>query len=327
MRATRERRSVENQTANFEPGFGSSIAAQHYNDIAPRFSIEYVASESWNGHLSAAKGSQSGGINTAPGLDLAERTFAPEYNWTYELSGQYRNRKHALSLQTTLFYIDWRDAQMTGYPDTPGISNLITKNTKGVITHGMELSLQARLFKSLRMELSYAYTDPAFRAGSDDPGSKRFCGLSGTSSTSSFCTVGPTRSGSVTAVVPYVDGNVPPRAAQNMWHAAFVYQAPPLRGNDQLVFRLDANGQDDVYDRPVNGAYFGSRVLLDARLSYDIGRWSFALWGRNLDDVHYVRILASRGQIYFPTTPRPLDMIYGDGRQLGLSVKFAMGEH
>ncbi len=325
LRATREHRSVENQTANFAPGFGTAIPAQDFDDITPRFSLQYAPSESLSGYVSAAKGSRSGGINPLPALLPDEQSFAPEYNWTYELNGRYRNAPHDFSLQTTLYYIDWRDTQMSGFPDTPGISNLITRNTKGVVTRGLELTLQARLLQNLRTEVSYSYTDPSFRAGSDDPGSRRFCGLSGGNTTSTFCTIGPSRSGSVTALVPYIDGNLLPRTPKEMWHAALVYEAPPVRGGDQLIFRIDANGQDDVFDRAINGARFGSRVLLDARLSFDFGNWSIALWGRNLEDVHYVRALASRGQVYFPTTPRPLDMIYGDGRRLGLTLSYVAG--
>ena len=71
------------------------------------------------------------------------------------------------------------------------------------------------------------------------------------------------------------------------------------------------------------GSYaFGSRVLLDSRITYETGGWSIALWGRNLGDQRYVRAVASRGQIFFPTTSRPLDMIYGERRRFGVSVTY-----
>ncbi|MDH4125263.1 MAG: TonB-dependent receptor [Gammaproteobacteria bacterium] len=323
LRATRERRELDNQIANFLPGFGKSIPAEDFDDLTPRFSLQFAPAETWSGYLSAAKGSQSGGINPVPGLSPDEQAFDPEYNWTYELSGRYLSTQYDFETQITLYYVDWRDAQMFGFPDTPGITNLITRNTKGIITRGMEVSLRAPLLRSVRAELDYSYTDPEFRAGSDDPGSRRFCGLNATSTMSTFCTVGPAREGSATALVPYVDGNLPHRTPQSMWHAALVYELARLPGDRRLTFRVDANGQDDVFDRAINGARFGSRTLLDARLSYVFDNWSVALWGRNLGDERYVRALASRGQVFFPTTPRPLDMIYSDGRRIGLSISFA----
>jgi iron complex outermembrane receptor protein len=326
LRVTRERREVENQLANFMPGFGNSLGPQDFDDITPRFTVQYAPSESWSGYVAAAKGSKSGGINPLPGLLPQEQGFDPEYNWTYEISARYRDDKRGLSLQTTMYYIDWRNAQMLGFSDTPGILNLITRNTRGIDTRGLEFSLDARLAPTLRTELDLSFADPAFRAGSDDPGSRRFCGITATNTTSTFCTIGPSRSGSVTALVPYVDGNLPPRTPQKMWHAAMILEAPLQRGEQSLIFRLDANGQDDIFDRAIGGIKFGSRKLVDAQLSYGFGNWSVAVWGRNLTNQHYVRALASRGQVYFPTSPRPLDMIYGDSRRFGLSISYATRE-
>lgn len=144
-----------------------------------------------------AKGSQSGGINPVPDLLPHEQSYDPEYNWTYEISGRYQDGERRFGVQTTMYYIDWRDTQLPGFPDTPAVLNLITQNTNGIYTHGVEFALDARLLPMLFTELDLSYTDPAFRGGSDDPGSRRFCGISNTNSTSTLCTVGPARSGNV----------------------------------------------------------------------------------------------------------------------------------
>lgn len=324
LRVSHERRELENRVANYSPGFGNSIAPRNFNDMTPRFTLHFAPISSWSGYVSAAKGSQSGGINPYPGLAPDEQVFDPEYNWTYEISGRYRSDAGAFGIQATAYYIDWRNAQTLGFADTPGINNLITLNTTGLHIRGLELSMDARVLSALRAELDFSWTDPEYSAGSDDPGSRRFCGITGGNRTSSFCTIGPARSGSRAGVslVPYIDGNVPGRTPREMWHAALVFE-PPVRGDGNLVFRIDANGQDDVFDRAINGARFGKRRLLDANLSYSIGNWSISLWGRNLEDVQYIRALASRGQVYFPTSPRPLDELYGNGRRIGLSVNFS----
>lgn len=327
LRLTRERRTLDNRIANFEPGFGTAIQPQYFDDVTPRITLQYLPVGSFGAWVSAAKGSQSGGINPVPGLLPDEQVYKPEYNWTYEFGVQYRSTDRDLGLRGTLYYIDWRDTQLLGFPDTPGISNLITRNTKGLYTPGFEFSLDARLLPMIRAEADLAYTDPAFRAGSDDPGSRRFCGISSTNSTSTFCTIGPARIGGLAGfvLVPYIDGNLPARTPRRMWHVAAVLE-PPARMNRRLVFRVDANGQDDVFDRAIDGARFGSRVLLDTRIKYEFGNWSIALWGRNLGDARYIRAVSSRGQVYFPTTPRPLDMIYGERQRFGLTVNFAHGE-
>jgi outer membrane receptor protein involved in Fe transport len=50
------------------------------------------------------------------------------------------------------------------------------------------------------------------------------------------------------------------------------------------------------------------------------GAWSVDLWGSNLTDASYIRAVASRPAVYFPTTQRPQDLLYGDGRRFGLGL-------
>ena len=55
-----------------------------------------------------------------------------EYNWTYELGGRIERTRW--SADATIYYIDWQDTQLPGFPLTPGINTLITRNTAGVTT-------------------------------------------------------------------------------------------------------------------------------------------------------------------------------------------------
>lgn len=87
--------------------------------------------------------------------------------------------------------------------------------------------------------------------------------------------------------------------------------------------RVDLNHQDDVYERQINGARFGERTLLDVRAGLGLGRWSFEAWGTNLTDESYVRASFSRLPILYPTQPRPLDLIYAEGRRYGLTVRWS----
>jgi iron complex outermembrane receptor protein len=320
-RVTHERREVDNRIDNFEAGFGTAIAPVVFRDVTPRVSLQYLASPSLRTYASAAKGSQSGGINTIPGLLAVDQSYEPEFNWTYEVGARYRPQGGTFGIDATVYRIDWRDAQLLGFGTTPGVSSLVTLNTTGIGTQGFELSWFAQHTPLLRTELDLAWVDPAFKPGSDDPGSRRFCGLSGGNTTSTFCVIGPSRDGTP-VLVPYIDGNVPARVPQRAWHAAIAIT--PRTAAGRLLLRLDASGQDDVFDRAINGARFGQRTLIDARISYDFGAWQLALWGRNLGDENYVRALASRGQVYFPTSPRPLDALFAEGYTVGLSVSYTM---
>ncbi len=323
-RTTWEHQEIDNVTANFAPGFGTSIPAQDFSDTTPRFSIDYAPTSNWFLYASAAKGSRSGGINTVPGLLPDEQAYDPEYNWTYELSGRYRDAGQRWLGRLTLYHIDWRDTQITGFSNTPGITNLITRNTAGVNTNGIELMAQARLTDRLTLQGAYSYTDPEFTAGSDDPGSSQFCGLRGGNTTSSFCTVGPPRSGDAPpgTLVPYVDGNMPQRTPQTQWQLGLRGDSLAVVGGWHAEGGVDLSYQGDVYDRAINGALFGERTLLSARAALVRGPWAVELWGTNLTDERYIRAVSTRGAAYYPVAPRPLDLVYGEGRRVGLTLRY-----
>jgi iron complex outermembrane receptor protein len=322
LRVTTERTWIDSVTANFQPSFGKAIAPQTFTDVTPRFSVDYRGDASM-AYLSAAKGSRSGGVNPIPGLLPGEQGYEPEENWTYELGARYLPIDRRVTASTTLFYVDWKNVQLSGFSSTPGVGNLITRNARGSTTRGVETSLTAAMGSAWRIDLGAAFVDPRFRAGTDDPGDSRFCGLSAASSNSTFCVVGPPRtsaSGSV-AVVPYVDGNRLNRAPGTSWRVGLSYAGKVLDGF-ALTAQLNVNGQSDVFDRAIGGARFGARVLTDARVVLSRGSLSVEVWGLNLFDEDYVATAASRGAVFYPTTPRPLDLLYGSGRRLGVTLRY-----
>jgi iron complex outermembrane receptor protein len=324
LRSTWEQQELDSQVANFLPSFGRAVPAQDFTDLTPRVSVDFAPTAHSMLYASAAKGSRSGGINPIPDLPPGEQTFDPEYNWTYEIAGRYRDEQHRWLGSVTAYHIDWRDTQIVGFSSDPAVANLITRNTAGVRTNGVEMTLEARLHPLLTMHGAYSFADPEFVRGSDDPGSSGFCGLKGTNRTSSFCTVGPPRSGQAPpgTFVPYVDGNMPQRAPRVQWAVGLRTDPPPLAGDWRPTGAVDLSYQDDVFDRAINGARFGARTLLSARLGLGNGPWTVELWGTNLTDERYLRAVSTRGAAFYPVAPRPLDLVFGDGRRVGLTLRY-----
>ena len=324
LRTTWEEQELDSQVANYAPSFGTAVPAQDFTDVTPRLSIDFAPDDRSLLYVSAAKGSRSGGINPIPDLPPAEQTFDPEYNWTYELSGRYRDRQQRWSGSLTAYHIDWQDTQIIGFSSDPNVPNLITRNTAGLRTNGAELTLEARLHSRVSIHGAYSYTDPEFVNGSDDPGSSLFCGLKGGNRTSSFCVVGPPRAGSAApgTLVPYVDGNMPQRAPRTQWLLGLRSDSPQLATGWRASGALDLSYQGDVYDRAVNGARFGERTLLSARVALVRSSWTLELWGTNLTDERYIRAVSTRGAAYYPVAPRPLDLVYGEGRRVGVTVRW-----
>jgi outer membrane receptor protein involved in Fe transport len=176
----------------------------------------------------------------------------------------------------------------------------------------------------LALHAAYSWTDPRFRAGSDDPGSRVFCGLSNTVSSSTFCVIGSSRGGpaSIGILVPWVDGNVPGRTPRHMWNLGLDLRTGVGDNGSVWWARFDLGHQDDVFDRSIDGASYGARTLLGMRFGYERGPWSLQLWGSNLTNARYIRSVAARGATYYPTSPRPLDLIAGDGRRVGMNLRY-----
>ena len=324
LRASRERERLDGVVANSSPGIGRAIPAQAFEDLTPRVSVAWRHSVRTMAWSSLARGSRSGGINTIPGLDPAEQGFGPESNWTWETGLRHAredDRRGLRAVQLVGFYVDWRDTHLVGFATTPGIANLITRNTAGIVSRGIEASLDYAPTDVLAIDLALSVAEPRFRAGSEDLGSRVFCGL-GVAATSTLCTIGPTRDPTAAGspLVPWIDGNRPQRTPERMAALGLTLSSPwrPFEGG--LRLRLDAAWQDDVYDRAINGARYGARTRVDLRLSWARGPWSIDLWGRNLGDDRYLTSVGARGAGFFPTTPRPLDLLYGEGRRYGLSA-------
>ena len=287
-----------------------------------RLSLDYhVSAESllW---LSAAEGENEGGSNNDPTLDPSEQNYGPESNWTYELGFRGPVYGGILNLDGALYYIDWRNSQILGPANSPGNHGFILRNVSGIDTAGAELSAHIALPAHFAAVLDYSYSGAHFKSGSEDVGSRKFCGLEDGSTTSNFCRIGPSRSvpDGQGPLVPYVDGNVLLRAPEQQWTAALDYEMPAAADGLHGFARLGVSHQGAVYFRSIDGASNGERTLLNLRIGVSRGAWSANFWASNLTNLTYIRAVSSRGPVFFPVSPRPQDLLYGDGRRLNLGL-------
>lgn len=323
LRVTRERERIANLLATTGP----PIPTQSFDDATPRLSLDWHPAARSNGWLSVARGSRSGGVNALAGLDPDEQGYGPEHNWTWEAgwrrSGASEAERGLRTLQLVAYYVDWRNVQITGFANTPGVNAQILRNARGIVASGLEAAITFAPTRSLEFDASASLARPRFRAGSEDLGARGFCGLT-VASSSSFCTVGLTRNPGSTApiVVPWIDGNRPQRTPERMLAlgVSFTPAVAPMEG--RLRLRVDAAWQDDVFDRAVDGARYGERTLVDARLGWTRAPWSIELWGRNLGNDRYLASVGARGGAFYPTSPRPIDLLYAEGRRYGLSLSW-----
>ncbi len=272
LRAERERLQVDFRHAAFQPNTTPDPPAGRFWAVTPRLSLDYQASARWHGFASLARGARSGGVNTVQGLASDERHYGPEYNWTTELGLRHAGQRVLRELQVTAYFVDWRHSQIMGVATTPGISALVTRNTAGILARGLEARLQLRGGNLLDASLAWSHADARFRAGSDDAGSRVFCGLTSQPPTSDFCAFGPPRHGNGSlSLVPYLDGNRTARAPRNSWNASLALLPLTVAGGWKLSASASLNYQDNMAERPINGLRYGARGLLGAQLSLERG--------------------------------------------------------
>jgi outer membrane receptor protein involved in Fe transport len=89
-----------------------------------------------------------------------------------------------------------------------------------------------------------------------------------------------------------------------------------------LRLRIEATHQGNVFERQIDGLYYGVRTLIGARLSVPVGRAEIEFWGTNLGDERYARVAAPRQPTFYTGLPRPVDLILADRRRIGVTVRF-----
>jgi iron complex outermembrane receptor protein len=320
LRANWERLRVDSRIANFAPSFGTRLGARTFFDLTPRFGLDYRPAPGWLAYASYARGSRSGGINAVPNLLPQEQTFAPETNWTGEIGLKYAGAGLVRSARLTAYAIDWDNTQILGFATSPGVPVLITRNTAGIRTRGIEIGGELAPARWLAVDFGYSHADPRFKRGSEDPGSNAFCGLAPGVSTSSFCAVRPSAI-NPGQLVADISGKVPARAARTSWSAGATLTSPWHRLGE-LRLRVDLSHQGPVFDRQIDGLYYGARTLLDARLSVVLGPIALQVWGTNLTDDRYARFAVGRQPAFYLGVPRPTDLILAERRRVGMTLRY-----
>lgn len=122
-------------------------------------------------YASASKGYRVGGVNTGVGticgndletlgLSKVPDTYASDNLWSYEVGGKNTFLDHRLQINSSLFWIDWRDIQQNVY--LPSCGEQFTANLGHVVSRGGDVDIQFKPVSSVFLQLTAAYTDAKF---------------------------------------------------------------------------------------------------------------------------------------------------------------------
>lgn len=146
---------------------GRSIVEEQ--GVNPKFSVNFLMNPNISVYAQAAKGFQFGGIQILPATVTTETIaesggesgFVPYQSsdlWNYEIGARTDWFGHRLQLDATVFYMDWKDLQLT-QTDANRVFSFVA-NIAAAHSAGIELALQATPFTGMRWLSSAALMEP-----------------------------------------------------------------------------------------------------------------------------------------------------------------------
>lgn len=240
--------SEKTETASFESDL-------HFDQFTPKFTLKYEFNPHSMVYGSITKGYKAGGFNTTFETD-DERSYDPEYNWNYEVGTKQGFFDGKLTADMSLFYIDWKDQQVSKQVDGLGY---IMRNAAHSTSKGVEFSLAARPTRNLRIMANYGYTDAKFEDYVKD------------SSTD--------YSGNYLALVP--------RHTASLQATYTFYNLTPAL--NRFMISGGATGAGEIYWDDANEYKQDFYTLLNFKLSAELKqRYTVEFWGKNICNTEYI---------------------------------------
>lgn len=133
-----------------------------FSQFTPKASIQYTFPNNGLTYFSVTKGYKTGGFNNTADNEVKEDwTYDPEHSWSYELGAKSNFFDNLLHLDLTLFYIDWKNQQIS-QPKTL-TNGFILRNAGKSASKGVEFSAQINPLKNLSFNASYGYTNAKYK--------------------------------------------------------------------------------------------------------------------------------------------------------------------
>ncbi|WP_175597283.1 TonB-dependent receptor domain-containing protein [Peristeroidobacter soli] len=151
------------------PQFNFSRAGQKDDGVLGKLNASYRVSADTLAYGTISQGYRGGSSNalTLCPVPLPPDTFVcgqpnellytPDKTTNYELGFKSQWLDRRITLNSAVFYIDWKDVQLGSSTQVGAVG--ITVNGEGASSRGAEFNLGAKVTSKLRIEGNYAYTD------------------------------------------------------------------------------------------------------------------------------------------------------------------------
>jgi iron complex outermembrane receptor protein len=301
-----------------------------FKSFAPRFTLDFQASDEIFLYASVAKGVRAGGFNTAnavsaTGILESEVPYKEETNWTYELGFKSQLFDKMLTFNASYFHVDWKNAQVSSFTENPTALNpvRIIRNIGAIKTDGVELMAEVKPSQYFSFGGSMVYSKVAFGAGVYDGGTVTQCvvGVGAAATAAPGCppvTVLTLPSGAVRAV-PSLEGLRPARSVELQWnlHATGGFD---LNDSWKVNARVDVSYTGPAFTNIINTITYGKRTLTNLRLGVSNDRFGIAFWATNLFDKVYAQNSINQPRAGLPFAFNVPEVYLGEGRRLGVTL-------
>lgn len=161
----------ETKRATLDTFFSPVIAAPTsvkadaaFTDVSPQLTVAYhVVPAKQMLYATAARGFKAGGFNAAS--PVGSEAYDQEHSWNYEAGVKTLLLGDRLSMNTSVFYVKWRDLQVN-LPDPAVPGQFFIANAGGATSKGIEVELNARVLAGCDFFTGFGYTDARFGSGS-----------------------------------------------------------------------------------------------------------------------------------------------------------------
>lgn len=275
--------------------FGPTKGEDSWSNFSWRLSGQYRPTSDIMVFATVSTGFKSGGFTgTATTAEKATTSFDPEEAINYEVGAKLDLFDRRLRINTSAFYLDYTDLQVTRFFQPVGstFGEFITENAANAEIKGVEVEATARPVEWLELGGSYSYLDARY---------KGFFGTPDITGQGDF------------------SNNRMRQAPENLW-SAYAQVSQELPAGGLLTANVSGRHQGKVFTNADNNPLdvIDGYTLGDAWISYRTasGNWELQAWVKNFtDEVYGTHVYTQRGnRIAFGT--------FGPPRQYGLTLTF-----
>lgn len=228
-----------------------------YSQLSPKVSLQYTFTNDEMVYASVAKGYKAGGFNNTA-AEGKYFTFDPEQSWSYEIGTKASCLNKLIYTEISLFYIDWRDQQISQY-QLEGGHGFIIRNAGKSTSKGVEATVNVNPTQNLSFILSYGYTDAKFKTYVKD------------------------------SVTNY-SGKYLPMVPRHTFSAAANYTINMKKNEwlDKIVLNGQYTGLGKLFWREDNIAYQPFYGIINAQATFVKKNLSVDLWAKNIGKEKYI---------------------------------------